>query len=164
MKTINELLTLPKIEEMPDFGLYMDQVITYMQRKYPANPLTKTMINNYTKDKILFPSIKKKYSREHLMLLSIIQILKRTLSLPEIKVILGPISADLEKNDPTSLYELYRGFSTIYDDIIFVAEEATTKASALTSDHNLRILGFALLSAYFGNLSEDNMTLSEEEV
>lgn len=162
MKTINELLTLPKIEEMPDFGLYMDQVITYMQRKYPANPLTKTMINNYTKDKILFPPIKKKYSREHLMLLSIIQILKRTLSLPEIKEILGPISADLEKNELSSLYELYHGFSKIYDTVIHVAEDATTKALALTSDRNLRILSFALLSAYFGNLSENGLTNTKE--
>jgi len=158
MKTINELLALPKIEEMPDFGLYMDQVITFMQRKYPANPLTKTMINNYTKDKILFPPIKKKYSREHLMLLSIIQILKRTLSLPEIKVILGPLSTDLEKENFSSLYELYNGFSKIYGAVILVAEDATAKASALTSDHNLKILSFALLSAYFSNLSEDDLT------
>jgi hypothetical protein len=44
------------------------------------------------------------------MLLSIIQILKRTLSLPEIKVILGPLSTDLEKGNFSSLYELYNGF------------------------------------------------------
>ncbi|MGB4590377.1 MAG: DUF1836 domain-containing protein [Clostridiaceae bacterium] len=162
MKTINELLTLPKIEEIPDFGLYMDQVITFMQRKYPAKPLTKTMINNYTKDKILFPPLKKKYLREHLMLLSIIQILKRTLSLPEIKMILGPISNDLEKGTLSSLYELYEGFHQIYGDVIQVAEEAASKASKLTTDHNLRILSFALLSAYFSNLSEDDLTHTEE--
>lgn len=162
MKTINELQTLPKIEEMPDFGLYMDQVITFMQRKYPGNPLTKTMINNYTKDKILFPPVKKKYSREHLMLLSIIQILKRTLSLPEIKAILGPLSSDLEKANFTSLYELYHGFSEIYGSVIHVAERATTEALALTSDRNLRILSFALLSAYFNNLSDGDMKDNEE--
>jgi hypothetical protein len=55
-----ELLTLPKIEEIPDLGLYMDQVITFMEKRYPAKPLTKTMINNYTKDRILFPPKKKK--------------------------------------------------------------------------------------------------------
>jgi hypothetical protein len=45
-----------------------------------------------------------------------------------------------------------------------VAEEATTEASTLTSDRNLRILSFALLSAYFSNLSEDDINKTEEVV
>lgn len=158
MKILDELLSLPKTEEIPDLGLYMDQVITFMERKYPAKPLTKTMINNYTKDRILFPPVKKKYSREHLMLLSIIQILKRTLSLPEIKLILGPLSRDLEKNQFASLYDLYERFFSIYGNVISIAEETQKKAMEMSEEKNVRILSFALLSAYFSSLSEDDLS------
>ena len=57
-------------EDIPDIGLYMDQVTTLMDtrlagsKRYPDDKiLTKTMINNYTKNHLLPPSDKKKYSR-----------------------------------------------------------------------------------------------------
>ena len=63
-------------EDIPNIGLYMDQVTTLMDtrlassKRYPDDKiLTKTMINNYTKNKLLPPSNKKKYSREHIFLL-----------------------------------------------------------------------------------------------
>ena len=61
-------------EDIPDIGLYMDQVTTLMDtrlagsKRYPDDKiLTKTMINNYTKNHLLPPSDKKKYSREHVI-------------------------------------------------------------------------------------------------
>lgn len=149
-----ELLRLPKIEELPDFGLYMDQVITFMEKTYPQKPLTKTMINNYSKDKILFPSVKKKYSREHLMLLSMIQILKRTLTLPEIKSLLGPISKELSSGHSESLYSLYGEFHELFHGVIQIAQEAEQKASHNVPDKGVKILVYSLISAYFGSLSE----------
>ncbi|MBR0576004.1 DUF1836 domain-containing protein [Proteiniclasticum sp. BAD-10] len=153
-----ELLTLPKIEEIPDLGLYMDQVITFMEKRYPAKPLTKTMINNYTKDRILFPPKKKKYSREHLMLLSLIQILKRTLSLPEIKLLLGPLSAAIEKGSVTELYALYESFSAVYPAIIHLGESTQRSAQTLSEDPRTTVLIRALLSAYFADLAEEALT------
>ena len=41
--------------------------------------LTKTMINNYTKNNLLPPSVKKKYSREHMLLLILIYYFKNIL-------------------------------------------------------------------------------------
>ena len=59
-------------EDIPDIELYMDQVTTFMDSRLRAttrNPgdnkvLTKTMINNYAKNDLLPPPIRKKYSRE----------------------------------------------------------------------------------------------------
>lgn len=147
-------MTLPKISELPDFGLYMDQVMTLMEKTYPKKPLTKTMINNYTKDRILFPSEKKKYTREHLMLLSLIQVLKRTLSLPEIKVLLSPISADLSKGEKASLYTLYETFYTLFHGALLLAEETKGSLEAQSPHKEVRILLHALLSSYFAEETE----------
>ena len=61
-----------KLEDIPNIDLYMDQVTTFMERKLRStvrNPgedkiLTKTMINNYAKNNLLPPPVRKKYSRE----------------------------------------------------------------------------------------------------
>lgn len=62
-----------KPEEIPNIDLYMDQVTTFMEanlkssKRYDEDKiLTKTMINNYAKNNLLPPPVKKKYSREHL--------------------------------------------------------------------------------------------------
>ena len=65
-----------KLEDIPNIELYMDQVTTFMEHNLKSslrNPedkiLTKTMINNYAKNDLLPPPVKKKYSREHIIML-----------------------------------------------------------------------------------------------
>ena len=157
-----EMLQLPEISEIPDFGLYMDQVITYMEKSYPKKPLTKTMINNYSKDKILYPSFKKKYTREHLMLLALIQILKRTLTLPEIKMILGPVSKECANGHTENLYRLYEDFHGFFDTTLTRSEELQNRVSENLSESRVKILVYSLISAYFGNLSEELLAEAQE--
>ena len=75
---LHELLKVSAIPsaDVPNIDLYMDQITTFMDthladsRRYPDDKImTKTMINNYTKNHLLPPSVKKKYSREHIFLL-----------------------------------------------------------------------------------------------
>jgi DNA-binding transcriptional MerR regulator len=78
----------------------MDQVTTFLQenlRGLSRDPdddkfLTKTMINNYVKNKVLIPPVRKKYGRDHILLLIFIYYLKNILSLEDIKTILDPVS------------------------------------------------------------------------
>ena len=85
--------------DIPGIDLYMDQVTTFLQenlRGLSRDPdgdkfLTKTMINNYVKNKVLFPPVKKKYNRDHIMLLIVIYYMKSFLSIGDIRSILGPI-------------------------------------------------------------------------
>lgn len=108
-------------EDIPDIGLYMDQVTTLMDtrladsKRYPDDKiLTKTMINNYTKNHLLPPSDKKKYSREHVFLLIMIYYLKSMLSISDIQSLLEPLSDKyFPKNTENNL-----SLSDIYQKII----------------------------------------------
>ncbi len=82
-------------DKIPNIELYMDQVTTFIEdnlKYYKRNDeqkiMTKTMINNYIKDKILDPPNKKKYNKNHLILLILIYYLKPILSINDIGLIL----------------------------------------------------------------------------
>lgn len=103
-------------EEIPNIDLYMDQVTTFMDEHFSSTKrynedkiLTKTMINNYTKNNLLPPSVKKKYSREHMLLLILIYYFKNILSIKDIETVLEPLR---EKYFPTDsalqLSDIYR--------------------------------------------------------
>lgn len=89
-----------KPSDIPNIDLYMDQVTTFMDSRLRSgvrNPgddkvLTKTMINNYAKNDLLPPPVKKKYSREHVMLLIFIYYYKGVLSITDIQTLLKPIT------------------------------------------------------------------------
>lgn len=78
-----------KTEDIPSIDLYMDQVLAIFDKYFPYNEneqeLTKTMINNYAKGGIIKPAVKKKYNKEHILTIIIVCILKRNISLSEIK-------------------------------------------------------------------------------
>ena len=87
-----------KLEEVPEIDLYMDQVIQLFESKLSNQKrndeekiLTKTMINNYAKGKLLLPIKNKKYSKEHIILMSLIYNLKGALSINDIKLCLDEI-------------------------------------------------------------------------
>ena len=88
-----------KTEDIPNIGLYMDQVTTFMDEQLEAckryeddKILTKTMINNYAKNDLLPPPEKKKYSKEHVLTLIFIYYFKSILSISDIQSILNPIT------------------------------------------------------------------------
>lgn len=96
-------------EDIPDIDLYMDQVTTFMDsrlRTTTRNPdddkiLTKTMINNYAKNDLLPPPIRKKYSKEHVLLLIFIYYFKGVMSINDIQVLLKPITEKYFGKDET---------------------------------------------------------------
>lgn len=89
-----------KSEDIPNIDLYMDQVTTFMDshmRAKTRNPgedkiLTKTMINNYAKNDLLPPPVKKKYSKEHMLVLIFIYYFKNILSIGDIQNMLNPLT------------------------------------------------------------------------
>ncbi|MDC3412312.1 DUF1836 domain-containing protein [Aquibacillus sp. 3ASR75-11] len=123
MKNMDELMSNLveqnnlEIEDIPDIDLYMDQVIqlfenkfTHTKRHQDEKVLTKTMINNYAKGKLFFPIKNKKYSKEHLLLISLIYQLKGALSINDIKKVLDGVNDKIleeEKFDLDKLYESY---------------------------------------------------------
>lgn len=87
----------PRWEELPSLPLYMDQVVLVLgETLHPLkmdgeDSITKSMINNYVKQRLMDPPLKKKYTREHLASLIIVGLLKRALSIPEIASLLHSI-------------------------------------------------------------------------
>ena len=84
---------------LPDLDLYVDQITTFLTRHLAKTIrfeddkiMTKTMINNYTKNHLLPPPDKKKYSRDHILLMIFIYYFKNFLPISDIKTILGPLT------------------------------------------------------------------------
>ena len=110
-----------ELSDIPDIDLYMDQVTTFMEtklssfkRNHDDKVLTKTMINNYAKAKLFPPPIKKKYNKNHIMMLIIIYHLKSMLSINDINKLLSPVTNELNLNSSSRILEvLYSCFVEI---------------------------------------------------
>ena len=88
-----------KASMLPDLDLYVDQITTFLTRHLAKTIrfeddkiMTKTMINNYTKNHLLPPPDKKKYSRDQILLMIFIYYFKNFLPISDIKTILGPLT------------------------------------------------------------------------
>ena len=104
-----------KPEDIPNIDLYMDQVTTFMEEQLVSSKrytddkiLTKTMINNYAKNKLLPPPEKKRYSKEHVLMLIFIYYFKNILSINDIQTLLTPITQkyfkSMTEKDMTYIY------------------------------------------------------------
>ena len=75
-------------DQLPDFALYMDQVLSYMERQViqldENDALTSAMVNNYTKNGLVPRASGKKYGREHLAYLTAVSVLKRVMPAKDI--------------------------------------------------------------------------------
>lgn len=90
-----EKFHMPRWEEFPEIDLYLDQVVTFIDKylddylQYESDEkenkiITKTMINNYVKQKVMDAPIQKKYNRSNLAYLFVICILKQVYSINDI--------------------------------------------------------------------------------
>jgi len=120
-----------KINDIPSIDLYMDQVTTFMddglnsfKRTNKDKILTKTMINNYAKDKVLFSPNKKKYSKRHIIILILIYHLKSILSISDIGKLLHSLNFSMEDED---IFETYEHFLNIHNEEISHFSEDMTK-------------------------------------
>lgn len=118
--------------DIPDIDLYIDQVTSFIDSHLESvkrNPddktLTKTMINNYTKNNVLPSPNKKKYSKNHILTLIFIYYLKTFLSIKDVKAIMEPVTEKFFNSDDDM------SFTDIYKEIVDI-ELADGKA--LTKD------------------------------
>ena len=105
MNSINKILdnwlndldkfSYKQYEELPDIDLYMDQVITYLEKQLQIfqtssldKQITPSMINNYVKGEVITAPISKKYNREHMALIEEVCTLKQVLSIADVKQII----------------------------------------------------------------------------
>lgn len=115
-----------KSTDIPNIDLYMDQVTSFMEKQLKSTKrydddkvLTKTMINNYAKNNLLPAPIKKKYSKEHLLLLTFIYYFKNILSMKDIEKLLEPITEKYFQSDSNI------NIAKIYDEVCSFEKERT---------------------------------------
>lgn len=146
---INQLGLEDKItlEDIPDIDLYMDQVIQLFESKFKMSKrnddekvLTKTMINNYAKGKVFYPIKNKKYSKRHLILISFIYQLKGTLSINDIKTILGPLNTQIMEDD-LKIDDLYASFLRLTDQNALKFKEDILESVAEANDEGRQLGG-----------------------
>lgn len=131
LELVNTLLkSLSKLDyikpgEVPNIDLYMDQVTTFMDdhlsdvKRYTDDKiLTKTMINNYAKNDLLPPPIKKKYSKDHIYILIFIYYFKNILSISDIEKLLKPLTEDFFGDDASK-----PGLDKIYETVYSLEKE-----------------------------------------
>jgi hypothetical protein len=113
---------LPAWEEIPDIGLYMEQVVTVLKQYLDYLPpelkdeqfITASTINNYVRTKVMPMPVKKKYYRTHLAYLIMICSLKQGLNISMIqKLIPGDLTVidDTLNEDPDGAFEALRVLS-----------------------------------------------------
>ncbi len=104
---------LPDWKDIPDIGLYMNQLIDLLRRYLDYLPpelkeeqfITAATINNYVRTKVMPEPVKKRYFREHIAYLLVILTMKQSLSLSLIHQLL-PMGLSTEE-----IRELYTAYA-----------------------------------------------------
>ena len=142
LESINAYKPVPW-ESIPDLGLYMDQVITFITRMYEPlygsateGYLSSSMINNYVKSKLIPRPVGKKYNREQIALLAMIVALKQVSSMEDIRAMITPA-------DGMTVEQLYT---------LFCQRQKSVIAALLQDDENQNsdlppALNFAIVSS-----------------
>lgn len=144
-------------DQLPDFPLYMDQVLSYMDRQTLRfdgdDGLTAAMVNNYTKGGLAPRAEGKKYCREHLAYLTVIGVLKQVLSAKDMGLLLNQ-----ELEDSGSVEQGYRRFCESLDGAMDLTAE---QLSHYQNPDKLAdcAIHFALLSYAAGVASSRYVTL-----
>ncbi len=116
---------LPQWEAIPDFGLYMDQVIVLLEQYLsfipPVNEakeriVTASAINNYVRLKMMPAPVKRKYYRIHICYLIMILTMKQSIGITQVQRIIPWQLAAVEKPEET-VRGIYEDYSEKFRDI-----------------------------------------------
>lgn len=152
---------------IPNIDLYMDQVTTFMDehlkktKRYEDDKvLTKTMINNYAKNNLLPSPNKKKYSKDHVLLLIFIYYFKNLMSFHDIESLFKPLTSHHFSNTArTPLTHIYEEvFSLEQEQMSRLKEDVKVKfdcAKELFQDSDPEEQEYLRLFAFICELSFD---------
>ena len=156
-----------KSSEIPAIELYVDQIINLHKDKlkegserFYERQLTKTMINNYAKDRVITPVKGKKYTKEQIIQILMVYSLKSTLSIGEIKRILdGAYAIDgFDGSALVSFYDKYCEAKTLSREYSPKVVEEMFRVNGLDiekeEDYLVAIAALASLSSFMKNIAQ----------
>lgn len=149
-------------DQLPDFALYMDQVLSYMDRQVIRfdgdDGLTAAMVNNYTKSGLVPRAEGKKYGREHLAYLTVICVLKRVMSTRDMDLLIRR-----ELQGDRSVPDGYAAFCDSLDKALCLTAGEMESRGGGGADLADAAIHFALLSYAAGVASSRYVTLLRQQ-
>lgn len=157
---------LPEWDSIPDFGLYMDQVIVLLEQYLSFIPtpagakehiVTSATINNYVRLKIMPAPVKRKYHRVHIAYLVMILTMKQSLSISDVQKVIPPM--DSSEDEVWSVYEDYsekfRRLALFFNQQVQSAAEGV-RSTEQSSDNavELLVIESALIAGFSKILAE----------
>ena len=157
---------LPDWETIPDFGLYMDQVIVLLEQYLSFIPapvggkerfVMSSTINNYVRLKIMPAPEKRKYHRIHIAYLIMILTMKQSLSISDVQKVIPPM--DSSEDEVLSVYEDYsekfRRLALFFNQQVQSAAEGV-RSTEQSSDNavELLVIESALIAGFSKILAE----------
>ena len=157
---------LPEWDSIPDFGLYMDQVIVLLEQYLSFIPtpagakehiVTSATINTYVRLKIMPAPVKRKYHRVHIAYLVMILTMKQSLSISDVQKVIPPM--DSSEDEVLSVYEDYsekfRRLALFFNQQVQSAAEGV-RSTEQNSDNavELLVIESALIAGFSKILAE----------
>ncbi len=153
--------------DIPPIDLYVDQILNLISERltkgsprYLDKQLTKTMINNYSKDGLIAPIKGKKYNKEQILQMLTIYTLKGTFSINEIKRILdGAYAAEgFDATRLTALYDRHLDIKEVNREYALTALDGILERNELNIDDDIdyitTICALASFSAHLRNIAQ----------
>lgn len=131
--------SLPSFAEIPDVGLYLNQVATYINRylePFLGFELTESMISNYVKKKLIANPQRKQYSREMIAYLIFIALCKSVATLDDIQLL---IKLQKENNHTVEAsYTFFRNeFESILSSVFGISKEEKREGESKSLEEEL---------------------------
>lgn len=156
---------LPEWETIPDFGLYMDQVIVLLEQYLSFIPspagtkehfVTSSTINNYVRLKIMPAPVKRKYHRVHIAYLIMILTMKQSLSISDMQKVIPPDSSEEEVRVVYENYsEKFRRLALFFNQQVQSgAEGIHTPGQSTDNAVELLVIESALIAGFSKILAE----------
>ena len=157
---------LPEWEAIPDFGLYMDQVIVLLEQYLSFIPspagtkehfVTSSTINNYVRLKIMPAPVKRKYHRVHIAYLIMILTMKQSLSISDVQKVIPPDSSEEEVRVVYENYsEKFRRLALFFNQQVQSGSEGIRSANEQNGNNavELLVIESALIAGFSKILAE----------
>ncbi len=168
---------LPAWEEIPDIGLYMDQIVTLLKSYLDYMPpelkeeqvITPAAINNYVRKRIMPEPVKKKYYRSHIAYLIMVCTLKQSLSIQTLKTMIPMGLSEEELRRVYSAYVIrHRMACTYFLEQVQIAAggilDHETQSEISTADTNDLISTVAVISGFARLMAEKLLLLEGKDL
>lgn len=155
-----ENFRLPRYDQIPDVGLYLEQVTKYISEYFSVlqeGAITSSMISNYVKKGLVSHPVKKQYSREQIAYLFFITVAKNVLSLDELMLF---IARQRQTYDARKAYNYFcdeleniLGFVFGLKNVMDVVGSETTREKEMLRNTIIAVAHRFYLQKYFADLA-----------